>query len=457
MIKTIVRFCIMMIFILSSGYGFAQETQELSLQDLIQIALQNNSQLRNAEKRVKLTATDVAGAYSNILPSINSSFSSGKYIQGERIIKADVPTGIIDPNTGQAIYEQKEIRQAKTERQSHRASISLNQNIFDFGRSYYGIKQANALKNSAAHTMISTRQAVILNVKRAYYELLKAYRLEEVYQEAVNLAKEQVDRSQTMMDIGLASQAEVYQARVNLGSQRMRLITQQNLTEIAKANLNNALGINPSTPIKVASDGGSQIFSEIDFEQAVNIALENNQEIKTLEMDAKANGYAINVEKGRFLPTIAASINYSRSNDDISRVYSSELNRDFTATIGIGADLNIFNGFADKAAVQRASLNYQITLENLVEQKRLVTADVKQFFLELKAYSDILEIDQENIEAARENLRLQQEKRRVGSGTELEVTEAQVGLTEAQSNYVNAEYDAKIAKANLEAAMGTIE
>src|SRR3990172_2346723 len=106
MIKTIVRFCIMMIFILSSGYGFAQETQELSLQDLIQIALQNNSQLRNAEKRVKLTVTDVTGAYSNILPSINSSFYSGKIIQGEQIVKKDTPVGI-DPETGQAIYEQR--------------------------------------------------------------------------------------------------------------------------------------------------------------------------------------------------------------------------------------------------------------------------------------------------------------------------------------------------------------
>jgi outer membrane protein len=456
MIKSIARLCIMMIFILSSGYVFAQEPQELSLQDLIQIALQNNSQLRIAEKRVKLSATNVTTAYANILPSINSSFSSGKYIQGERILKTDVPVGI-DSLTGQAIYEQRDIRQAKTERQSHQARISLSQNIFDFGRSYYGIKEANALKNSAVHTMISTRQSVILNVKRAYYELLKAYGLEEVYQEAVKLAKEQVDRSQTMMDIGLASQAEVYQARVNLGSQRMKLITQQNLTEIAKANLNNALGRNPSTPIKVASNDGSQIFSEVDFDEAVNTALENNQEIKTLEMDAKANSYAINVEKARYLPTIGASVTYSRNNDDITRVYTSELNRDYTATIGIGADLNIFNGFSDKAAVQRASLNYQITLENLVEQKRLVTADVKQFFLELKAYTDILEIDQENIEAAQENLRLQQEKRRVGSGTELEVTEAQVGLTEAKSNYVNAEYDAKIAKANLEAAMGTIE
>ena len=60
-----------------------------------------------------------------------------------------------------------------------------------------------------------------------------------------------------------------------------------------------------------------------------------------------------------------------------------------------------------------------------MNKKRLLTADVKQYFLELQAYQDIIEINRENIEAAKENLRLQQEKRRVGSGTELEVTQAQ--------------------------------
>ena len=81
----------------------------------------------------------------------------------------------------------------------------------------------------------------------------------------------------------------------------------------------------------------------------------------------------------------------------------------------------------------------------------------KQYFLQLEAYKDFIEINQQNIEAARENLRLQQEKRRVGSGTELEVTQAQVELTRAQANLVNAEYEAKIARARLETAMGAAE
>jgi len=133
------------------------------------------------------------------------------------------------------------------------------------------------------------------------------------------------------------------------------------------------------------------------------------------------------------------------------------LDKDFSATIGVGLDLNIFNGFADKAAVQRNTISYNIAIENYAETKRLLLSGVKQYYLQLEAYKDIIEINKQNIDAYQENLRLQQEKRRVGSGTELEVSQAQYELTQARSNLIQAEFNAKIAKAQLEAVLGIIE
>ena len=457
MVKKSIRCMLIFIFsICFSHAAFGQDTKPLTLAELIEIALANNSQLRNAERQVAIAGTNVTSAYSQVLPRVNTSFQSGKYIQGARTVLQDVPTGT-DPTTGRIIYEQTEIRQEKIERNSHSAGVSVNQTIFDFGRSIYGIKEQDAYKSQAVQSMTNTRQQVILNVKKAYYELLKSLGLVQVYQDAVKLADEQVERVKTMMEIGLASQAEVFQARVNLGEQRQLSITQRNIVEIAKADLNNALGRDPSIPIEIIEDAESPTFTTHQFEEAVKLAAANNPQIKALEMEAKANRYAIRIERAKFLPDIGFGFNYNRVNDDITRVYTSQLDEDYNITLGVGVDLNIFNGFSDKAAVQRQSLNYRVAIENMAEQRRLVTANVKQYFLELDAYQDILEINEENIEAATENLRLQTEKRRVGSGTELEVTEAQVRLTRAQSTFINVKYDAKIAKANLQAAMGIIE
>ena len=447
---------LILLILLGIGSAFAQEPEPLTLQQCIAIALENNSTLRVAQKSLQIAGTNVTSATAAWLPQVNSSLSTGRYIQGARVDIADVPTGI-DPVTGRTIYTQQEIYQEQTERNSHSARISLSQNIFDFGQTLYSIKSAKANKQASAQSMENTRQMVIFNVKDAYYTLLKAIKLEQVYKEAATLAEEEVQRAQTMMDIGISSQSEVFQARVTLGSARATLINQQNAVDAARANLNNALGRSPDIPVDLREDESQPIFPAITFDEAAGEAIKNNSALKAYEFQTKASLFNLKMAQMRYAPSIGGSISYGRSNEDLSRVFSSKLDQDFNATLGLGLDLNIFNGLSDKAGVQRAKLNHQIDLENLAEQKRLLTAQVKQYFLLLEAYKDFLEINQQNIEAARENLRLQQEKRRVGSGTELEVTQAQVELTRALANLVNAEYEAKIARARLETAMGIAE
>jgi len=441
-----------------SQNGFSQESKVLTLQECIDIALQNNSSLRIADYQVQSAGTNVTTARSNLLPSINSSLSTGKSIQGARTVMGDVPVGI-DPVTGQTLYERREILQDGYETNYHSARISLDQNIFDFGRSYNYLKSSKAYQKSAKHSLMNTRNMVISNVKQAYFDLLKQYRLKEVYDEAIKVAQDQVNRVQTMMEIGLASQAEVYQAKVTLGSSQTILINQINNIEIYKANLNNALGRYPGNSLEIIEDENKEetFFPEYNFDQAVEMALQNNEQLKSMDQEVRANQYNIRYAKGAYMPSIGGSVSYSRNNDDIKRVYTSELDKDFSVNIGASINLNIFNGFADKAAVQRNTLNYNIAIENFEEAKRQLLSNVNQYFLQLQAYKDILEINKQNIEAYQENLRLQMEKRRVGSGTELEVTQAQYELTQARSTLVQAEYNAKVARAQLEAVLGIID
>lgn len=453
----IMRLLFSMIFLfMGVHFAVAQETKVLSLKDCIEIALKNNSSLRNAARQHLVAKANVMTARSNFLPSVNASFSSGKYIQGARLIKQDVPVDY-NPATGKYIYEQRSTFQDRTDRNFNQARISLNQQIFDFGRSINELKQAKANRDASEQDMLSTRQAVVQNVKVAFFELAKAEKLEEVYNDAVKLAKDQVDRAKTMMDIGISSQAEVYQAKVNWGSNKRNYITQKNNVEFAKANLNNALGWDPNTSVEIIQETSAPVFFEYKFDDAVNIAIENNPQIKSLELTVKNYLYSKRAAKAQYYPSLDASVSYTRSNDERSRVYSTKLNEDYSASLGLQMDLNLFNGMRDKAQIQRETLNYQMAVENLAEQKRQIVAQVKQHFLELEAFKEILDIQRENIDAAKENLRLQQEKRRVGAGTELDVTDAQVQLTRAQSDYVQAEHDAQVAKARLEAAMGIIK
>lgn len=435
--------------------ALAQQDEIFSLDDCIQMALKNNSQLRNAARQTNLAATNVVTARSNVLPRINSSFSFGRYISGPRTRLMDVPVGF-DPLTGKVIYEQREIIQSSTERNNYGARVSLSYNLFDFGQSWYRISQARASAVAADDEYEATRQSVILTVKQRYFELLKAQELVQVYELAVDAAERQLERTQAMYELGSVAQADVYKARVNLGQQQISLINQKNLVEVAKANLNAAMGRDPALPIYVMELEPAQDSLSYSLEEAIQIALERNPQIRAAKSRLRANKLGIRVAQTNFLPTVGLSVSYSRDNEFLNRVFTRHLDRDYNVIVGLSVGFNVFNGLADKAELDRQHTNYLIAEENLEETKRNVVAEVKRAYLNLQAYRDIARLNQENLRSAEEDLRLAEERYRLGSGTLLEVIDAQVALTRARATYVSSRYDALIARAQLEAAMGIL-
>lgn len=442
-------------FMVFTSFVVAQDN--LNLQDCINIALENNYELRAAQIGVEQADQDITSARSAWLPRVSSSFRFGKYIQGQRWVKQDVPG--IDPATGSVVFQERDVRIEQTERNSYSASAYLSQHIYDFGQTGNSIRQVKAYKQYQEHNLFNTRNLVIANVSDKYYQLLKDLKLKDVYNEAVKHAEENLDYNQTMMDVGLKSQAEIFQAKVNLGNQKTNLINHLNKIELSKAALNNAMGRNPETKIDIQVDTPKPIFPTYDFEEAVNIALENNEQLKAIESQVQATEFAIRSAKALYAPSIGASVSYNRDNDDIARVYSTKLDEDYTATIGASIDLDIFNGYGTPKSVQvqKQKLENELALERLQEEKRVLLASIQEYFLMLKAFEDVIKINQENLEAYTENLRLQTEKRRVGSGTELEVMAAQVDVIQAQEALVSAEYNAKIYRAYLNAALGIID
>ena len=94
---------------------------------------------------------------------------------------------------------------------------------------------------------------------------------------------------------------------------------------------------------------------------------------------------------------------------------------------------------------------------NLNDYKRNVRAIVIRLFDIYTNLNEIIEINEENLEAAKEEYRLATERYNLGSGTSLDVREAQVNLTDAERILVAAEYDLLITYAELLEATGTIQ
>lgn len=440
------------IFVCSTSAAFAQNGKALSLNECIKIALKSNSQLRNAVYQVDRSGADVKGSYSSILPRISSSFTSGRFVQGDRTVVGDVLVGF-DSTRNQAIFEQQEFTQDGSSRNSHSASITYSQTVFDFGRSWNRIKQAKASFEGSAQNLTAARQSVYATVQQRYFELLKAVNLDREYEQAVERGKQQLSRTQIMYEIGSVALVEVYRSERTLGTDEINYIIQKNVVRIARANLNVTMGRDPEIDINIVEHGGDASVAKWTLDEAIGIADENNPDLRRFEYQMKSAEYGMKIAKGAYLPSLGFSMTYSRSNAQFGRIYS-DFNQNFSVSFGTRVDFNLFNGLSDAAQVSRESATYSIAKENWIDTQRNIHLNVKRALINLTAFKEISEINVRNLRAGEEEYRLAQERYRVGAGTQLELTEAQVSLTRARVLLVSAKYNAMIAQAQLESAMG---
>ncbi|MBA2626822.1 MAG: TolC family protein, partial [Gemmatimonadales bacterium] len=116
--------------------------------------------------------------------------------------------------------------------------------------------------------------------------------------------------------------------------------------------------------------------------------------------------------------------------------------------------LPIFTGFSRSLRLSQARAQQQDANESVRARALQTRTNVHARFLAIETAYRTIAVQQASRDAAREQLRLAQDRYRLGSGTALELSDAQNAIQRAEGDYVNAIYSYHIAIAALEAAVG---
>jgi outer membrane protein TolC len=104
--------------------------------------------------------------------------------------------------------------------------------------------------------------------------------------------------------------------------------------------------------------------------------------------------------------------------------------------------------------VSQARASQDDAREGLRAQQLFIEGQVHGELLAVQTNWQAAQIADTNRAAAQEQLTLARERYRLGSGTALEVADAQNAVTQAEAGYINAVYDYHTAVVGLEAAVG---
>jgi outer membrane protein len=431
------------VLFLASSVVMAQP-KTLSLDECVQIAIDKNPQIVQSRLYLKSAGKDVLNGVSRFLPQVDASLGYSHSVAGPSSQLR------IDPRTGIPVSE----RPNEISSWGSSAGLNVNQSLLS-GSNIFGLSQGLNLKKSAEYDFRRVKQEIIYRVKERYFTLLKTQKLLEVQDESIKLWEESYKRAQVQYQVGKAPKSDELKAKVQLEQSRLALIEAQNNLSVAKASLNHVLGFDMETEIQVVDSTGTTDV-EFDYQDAYANSIKNNPSVLKGMSDAKAYKAGIGVAASDFFPTVSAFYGYSWRNERFNQI-KNILDQDYNWYTGVSLSVPLFTGFSRIASVGKARLGYQSAKEALLQTEKDVALELKQAYFALGQSKKKISVSLDAEAAAEEDLRLNKEKYALGSGTMLELINAQVSYTTSKSDRIQAAYDTKINFARLLRAMGKLE
>lgn len=415
--------------VLGIGLLGAQTSPGLSLEQLIQIGMEHNSDLRIAERNLAGARATRRGSMSGLVPRLSASLSQD-LDPGKSFLRDGVQ---YDPT----LYSSR---------------MSLSQIIFDGGNSWYNRQVGTVGVERAESELERTHQEVTLAIKRAYYGYLSRVELREVAEEALELSRRQLELVEERHRLQAVRETDLLKARVNMGQREVALLQAGQNVVNAAITLNISLGLDPFIPVNAARDSVT-IRPGVDREAALKSLLARNPVLKSQSIAVENAWLNAKIQRGSLLPSISLGYSQSASASDLPGAFSYNSNNSSTV---LSFSFPLFTGFQNSSRYVRARHSALAEEERLAGLERNLKGQLENTLSNLASLNSIHPINQDVLASAEADVRLADEQYKLGAISILNLLDAQVSLITARSTLVRTTYDIKTAEAQLDALMGTI-
>ncbi len=340
--------------------------------------------------------------------------------------------------------------------QNWSADIKVQQSIYQGGRLNSAFRSAKLTRQQALLNFQTVLADTLLSVRVAYDDVLVAAQQISVNEASVQLLARELDDVKRRFDAGTVPQFDVLRARDELANERPHLIQARNAYRIGKNNLLNLLGVNlPTTiwediPLELSDTLEARPY-EADLPSALMRALEKRPELAALrKAEALRHEDVVNA-RATYKPTASIFGGYEWQ----SLLYENDLNDDLSGWVaGAQVSWSLFDGQLTRGKVVEARARYEHAKLDVDDTSRQIELDVRTAYSNFIEAREILESQRTVQEEAEEALRLAEARMGAGSGTQLDVLDAQTSLTQARTTQAQALHDYSVARARLQRAMG---
>ncbi len=434
---------LILLFAISSFYLHAQKP--LTLKECIDYSNTNNSNIKIAGYDVTISQKKVNEQIGTMLPQVDAS---GSYTDNLKLSTIVLPGELMG---------QPGIKIPVTMGTKHNlsGSVQLTQKIFDptFG---IALNTARINKQLTEQTLKKTSEQTAYNISVIYYQTLVIGKQMNSLRATLVASEKLLESTELKYKNGMAKKVDVDKIRVSYNNANSQL--QQ--SELSYRQSLNTLKYQMGMPVDssiVLSDADLNINIQTIEIQPDSFSVENHIDyqlqktsLRVYELDKKRNvtGY---------IPTLSFDANYG---------YSAMRNKfDFTksggdwypsSSIGLTLKVPIFDGLQRNAKISQTKLNIAKSIENIRLTEQSIKVELSNSEIQYSNAVDNIRSEKDNLDLAGsvyENTQLEYQQ---GTGSSLDLVQAESSYRESLNNYYNKLLNLYIAKMNLEQSKGTI-
>lgn len=398
-----------------------------TLDDCIRIAIDHKPGLKAASAAVDSAHMRVWQAASGYLPSVTATHAVERR---KTSVGSSVGTDFSSPLDVVTIYS---------------ASVGFSQTLFDFGKTLASIQAARARQRAVEADRATTLEAVVLDVKQSYFDLLATQRLLAVAEQTVSQNRKQLDEAEARHAVGMAPRIDVTRAKVQLANGDLDLVTARNNVAIARETLRDAMGLDKPIDFELA-DTLDTVAVKITEDEALDLAYHHRPELISLDEQARAINDEITALERAYLPSVSGTGSYSWSGSESPLLDAWR--------VGATISVPVLSGGLTTAQILEQKANLSKLKFDIETQRQSFALEVRRALLNVKRAEESIAATKVGATQARENLEIAQGRYRGGVGNIIELTDAQTSQASADAAYVRALYGQRLAVAALEHAMG---
>lgn len=444
--------------------GVSPQTKVYTLDEAIKTALKNNRDIKIAQLDVTKAHEAVREAFGYALPSVDVSANFTHFLQKPKTPFPDFGALLTNatydilfnenvlPRDDNKFVPVKTALQSFVQTNSYETNVRLTQTLFN-SAVFRGIGASQIYLDLSKEELKRKTLSAVLNVKKAFYGVLLTKKVLEITTSSYENARKNLKNVKALNAQGLVSEYDALQAEVRVENIKPVLLQMENNLKSAKDGFKMVLGIKQRSDIDVEGEFTYEKESIPDKEETIGNAFNSNYSLSSLKMKMEVDKAFIDLDRSEYWPTLYAFGNYSYagSSDNLKfQNYSSTV-------VGLTFSINLFNGDRTRKKVEQSEISLQQTQEQFYQLKDFISSDVKAKLNEINRVQSTLTAQERNVTLAEKTYDLAVVRYKEGTGSQLEVENADVALKQARTNRLQSVYDYIIAKSGLDELLGRLD